>query len=66
LGILPHKGNLDHHYYLDGLKVNGKRKRLFFTTEAEAKAEGSLVAVTSANRIRIVSGGLTGGGLDSM
>jgi hypothetical protein len=26
-------------YYLDGLKVNGKRKRLFFTTEAEAKEE---------------------------
>ncbi len=37
--ILPFKGNRDYHYYLDGLKVNGKRKRLFFTTEAEAKEE---------------------------
>ena len=37
LRILPYKGNRGYHYYLDGLKVNGKRKRLFFTTEAEAK-----------------------------
>ena len=37
--ILPYEGNRDHHYYLDGLKVNGKRRRLFFTTEAEAKEE---------------------------
>jgi hypothetical protein len=36
LRILPYKGSRDYHYYLDGLKVNGKRKRLFFTTEAEA------------------------------
>jgi hypothetical protein len=39
LRILPYKGNRGYHYYLDGLKVNGKRKRLFFTTEAEAKEE---------------------------
>jgi len=39
LRILPYKGNRDYHYYLDGLKVNGKRKRLFFTTEGEAKEE---------------------------
>ena len=39
LRILPDKGSRDHHYYLDALKVNGKRKRLFFTTEAEAKEE---------------------------
>jgi hypothetical protein len=32
-------GNRGYHYYLDGLKVNGKRKRLFFTSEAEAKEE---------------------------
>jgi hypothetical protein len=25
------RGNRDYHYYLDGLKVNGKRKRLFST-----------------------------------
>ena len=37
--ILPYKGNRGYHYYLDGLKVNGKRKRLFFTSEAEAKEE---------------------------
>jgi hypothetical protein len=28
LRILPYKGNRDYQYYLDGLKVNGKRKRL--------------------------------------
>jgi integrase len=39
LRILPYNGNRDYHYYLDGLKVNGKRKRLFFATEAEAKEE---------------------------
>jgi hypothetical protein len=37
LRILPYNGNRGYHYYLDGLKVNGKRKRLFFATEAEAK-----------------------------
>jgi len=39
LRILPYKGNRDYQYYLDGLKVNGKRRRLFFTSEAEAKEE---------------------------
>lgn len=39
LRILPYTGNRGYHYYLDGLKVNGKRKRLFFTSEAEAKEE---------------------------
>lgn len=34
--ILPYKGDRDYQYYLDGLKVNGKRKRLFFKTEKEA------------------------------
>jgi hypothetical protein len=34
-----YKGNRVYHYYLDGLRVNGKRKRLFFTTEAKAKEE---------------------------
>jgi Phage integrase SAM-like domain len=35
----PYKGNRGYQYYLDGLKVNGKRRRLFFTSEAEAKEE---------------------------
>jgi hypothetical protein len=39
LRILPYKGNRGYQYYLDGLKVNGKRRRLFFTSEAEAKEE---------------------------
>jgi hypothetical protein len=39
LRILPYKGNRGYHYYLDGVKVNGKRKHLFFTSEAEAKEE---------------------------
>jgi hypothetical protein len=30
LRILPYKGNRDYQYYLDGPKVNGKRRRLFF------------------------------------
>jgi hypothetical protein len=39
LRILPNKGDRDYQYYLDGLKVNGKRKRLFFNTEKEALEE---------------------------
>jgi hypothetical protein len=39
LRILPYKGDRDYQYYLDGLKVNGKRKRLFFKTEKEALEE---------------------------
>jgi hypothetical protein len=39
LRIIPYKGNRDYEYYLDGLKVNGKRKRIFFKTEKEAEAE---------------------------
>ena len=27
---IPHNGNRAYKYYLDGYKVNGKRKRLFF------------------------------------
>ena len=39
--LLPKSGNMPMtaHYYLDGLKVNGKRKRLFFATEAGAREE---------------------------
>jgi hypothetical protein len=30
LRIVPYNGNRAYKYYLDGYKVNGKRKRLFF------------------------------------
>jgi hypothetical protein len=39
LRILPYKGDKDYQYYVDGLKVNGKRKRLFFKTEKEVLEE---------------------------
>lgn len=39
LRILPYRGERSYQYYLDGLKVNGKRKRLFFKTEKEALDE---------------------------
>jgi hypothetical protein len=39
LRILPYKGDRNYQYYLDGLKVNGKRNRLFFRTEKEALEE---------------------------
>ena len=39
LRILTYKGDRDYQYYLDGLKVNGKRKRLFFKTEKKALEE---------------------------
>lgn len=39
LRIVPYNGEREYQYYLDGLKVNGKRKRLFFKTEKDAKAE---------------------------
>jgi integrase len=39
LHIKPYVGPFAYQYYLDGLKVNGKRKRLFFRSRAEAKAE---------------------------
>ena len=34
--IVPYNGNRAYKYYLDGYKVNGKRKRLFFKDEATA------------------------------
>jgi len=33
---VPYNGNRAYKYYLDGYKVNGKRKRLFFRDEAAA------------------------------
>jgi integrase len=39
LRILPYSGNRDYQYYIDGLKVNGKRKRLFFKTQKDAEEE---------------------------
>lgn len=39
LRILPYRGAKNYGFYIDGLKVNGKRKRLFFHTEKEALVE---------------------------
>lgn len=39
LRILPYRGSRDYECYIDGLKANGKRKRLFFKTEKEAIEE---------------------------
>jgi integrase len=39
LRILPYNGAKDYKFYIDGLKVGGKRKRIFFHTEKEALAE---------------------------
>ena len=36
LRIVPYNGNRAYKYYLDGYKVNGKRRRLFFKDEAAA------------------------------
>ena len=36
LRIVPYNGNRAYKYYLDGYKVNGKRKRLFFKDIAAA------------------------------
>jgi hypothetical protein len=34
LRVVPYNGNRAYKYYLDGYKVNGKRKRLFFKDES--------------------------------
>jgi hypothetical protein len=39
LRILPYTGKRACQYYIDGLKVNGKRQRLFFKDEKSAKAK---------------------------
>jgi hypothetical protein len=36
LRIVPYNGNRAYKYYLDGYKVNGKRKRLSFKDEGAA------------------------------
>jgi hypothetical protein len=36
LRVVPYNGNRAYKYYLDGYKVNGKRKRLFFKDEGAA------------------------------
>ena len=36
LRIVPYNGNRAYKYYLDGYKVNGKRKRIFFKDQAAA------------------------------
>ena len=37
LRIVPYNGSRAYKYYLDGNKVNGKRKRLLFKDEAAIK-----------------------------
>jgi hypothetical protein len=39
LRILPYTGKRAYQYYIDGLKVNGKRQRLFFKDEKSATAK---------------------------
>ena len=39
LRILPYTGKRAYQYYIDGLKVNAKRQRLFFKDEKSAKAK---------------------------
>jgi integrase len=39
LRIVPYNGEREYQYYLDGLKVNGKRQRLFFKDLKEATEE---------------------------
>ena len=36
LRVVPYNGNRAYKYYLNGYKVNGKRKRLFFKDESAA------------------------------
>jgi hypothetical protein len=49
--LVPYNGNRAYKYYLDGYKVNGKRKRLFFTVLAELTKQsmgtGDYIALTS-------------------
>ena len=39
LRILPYTGRRAYQYYIDGLKVNGKRQRLFFKDAKSANAK---------------------------
>jgi hypothetical protein len=39
LRILSYTGKRAYQYYIDGLKVNAKRQRLFFKDEKSAKAK---------------------------
>jgi hypothetical protein len=60
LRIVPYNGNRAYNYYLDGYKVNGKRKRLCFKDEAAAgrkprkpvSARYAAVTLTSSVMIR--------------
>jgi hypothetical protein len=47
LRIVPYNGNRAYKYYLDGYKVNGKRKRLFFK---EAAANRKLTELAKQQR----------------
>ena len=39
LRIVPYNGNRAYKYYLDGYKVNGKRKRLFFKERGRGQSQ---------------------------
>jgi hypothetical protein len=39
LRILPYTGERAYQYYIDGLKVNGKRQRLFFKDQKSAETK---------------------------
>jgi integrase len=39
LRIVPYNGNRAYKYYLDGYKVNGKRRRLFFKEDGRRPSE---------------------------
>jgi hypothetical protein len=43
LRIIPYTGKRAYQYYIDGLKVNGKRQRLFFKRRKlrEGEAQGA-------------------------
>jgi hypothetical protein len=55
LRIVPYNGNRAYKYYLDGYKVNGKRKRLFFKDEATANRKLAELARQQKKRGRTVS-----------
>jgi hypothetical protein len=51
LRILPYTGKRAYQYYIDGLKVNGKRQRLFFKDDKSAKeTEGARQEDTQGRR----------------
>jgi hypothetical protein len=52
--LVPYNGNRAYKYYLDGYKVNGKRKRLFFKDEAAANRKLAMLDLWAARQAEIV------------